>query len=56
MGRNGWTKLTDSTGTSYVDSDVKDGTPYTYTIRAMDANDNHLSWFYTDGFTITYHK
>ena len=55
-GRNGWTKLTDSTGTSFVDSDVKDGTPYTYTIRAMDANDNHLSWFYTDGFTITYHK
>ncbi|WP_316636513.1 hypothetical protein [uncultured Ruminococcus sp.] len=55
-GRNGWTKLTDSTGTSFVDTDVADGSSYTYTIRAMDANNNHLSWFYTDGFTITYHK
>ena len=55
-GSNGWTKLTDSTGTSYVDTDVRDGKPYTYTIRAMDSNNNHLSWYYTDGFTITYHK
>ncbi len=55
-GSNGWTKLTDSTGTSYIDTDVRDGKPYTYTIRAMDSNNNHLSWYYTDGFTITYHK
>ena len=55
-GSNGWTKLTDSAGTSYVDTDVRDGKPYTYTIRAMDSNNNHLSWYYTDGFTITYHK
>ena len=55
-GRNGWTKLVDSAGTSFVDTDVEDGKTYTYTIRAMDNNGNHLSWFYTDGFTITYHK
>ena len=55
-GGSGWTKLTDSGGTSFVDTDVRDGQTYTYTIRAMDSNGNHLSWFYTDGFTITYHK
>lgn len=55
-GTNGWTKLVDSTGTSYIDKGVTDGKAYTYTIRAMDNNGNHLSWFYTDGFTITYHK
>ena len=53
-GRNGWTKLTDSTGTSFVDTDVVSGTNYTYTIRAMDANNNHLSWYYTDGFRIQF--
>ena len=53
-GRNGWTKLTDSTGTSFIDTDVASGTNYTYTIRAMDQNNNHLSWFYTDGFRIQF--
>ena len=52
----GWTKLTDTKSTSYVDTNVKSGTAYTYTARAMDASGNHLSWYYTDGFTITYQK
>lgn len=53
-GSGGWTKLTDTTGTSAVDADVASGTTYTYTIRAMDANNNHLSWYYTDGFSIKF--
>ena len=53
---SGWTKLTDTKATSYVDKGVKSGTAYTYTIRAMDGSGNHLSWYYTDGFTITYQK
>ena len=55
--KNGsWTKLTDTKNTSYVDTKVTNGAAYTYTARAMDANGNHLSWYYTDGFTITYQK
>lgn len=53
-GRNGWTRLADTAGTSILDTDVVSGTNYTYTIRAMDNNDNHLSWFYTDGFRIRF--
>lgn len=54
-GRNGWTKLTaDTTSTSFLDKYVSSGATYTYTIRALDANGNHLSWFYTDGFRIQY--
>ena len=55
-GRNGWTKLTDTTGTSFLDTDVRSGTNYTYTIRCMDNNGNHISYFYTDGFRITFVK
>ena len=53
-GRNGWTKLTDTTSTSVLDEDVASGTNYTYTIRAMDSNNNHLSWYYEDGFKIRF--
>ncbi|MBQ3264801.1 MAG: hypothetical protein IJH07_03400 [Ruminococcus sp.] len=53
-GRNGWTKLIDTSSTSAVDTDVASGTNYTYTIRAMDSNGNHLSWYYADGFKIQF--
>ena len=53
-GRNGWTKLTDTTSTSVLDEDVASGTNYTYTIRAMDNNNNHLSWYSEDGFKIRF--
>ena len=49
-----WKTLTDTTGTSVIDSDVASGTNYTYTIRAMDSSGNHLSWYYTDGFHIQF--
>ena len=55
-GSGGWTKLVDTASTSTIDKDVKDGGTYTYTIRAMDNSGNHLSYYYTDGFKITYQK
>lgn len=53
-GANGWSKLTDTSSTSYVHTGVTNGTKYTYTIRCMDASGNLISWYYTDGFSITY--
>ena len=55
-GGNGWTKLTDTADTSCTDGNVVSGREYTYTIRAMDGNGNHLSWYYADGFTIKFVK
>ena len=40
----------------HVDTTAKSGSSYTYTARAMDSSGNHLSWYYEDGFTITYQK
>lgn len=51
-----WKKLADTASTSYVDTAVQNGSAYTYTIRAMDASGKHLSWYYEQGFTITYRK
>ena len=53
---SGWTKLTDTASTSYTDTSIANGAARTYTIRAMDNSNNHLSWYYADGFTITYRK
>lgn len=53
-GRNGWTKLTDTTSTSVIDYDVVSGTNYTYTIRALDQNGNHISDYYHNGFKIKF--
>ncbi len=53
---NGWSKLADATGTSVTDPNVTSGKQYTYTIRCMDGEGNHLSWYYPDGFSITYQK
>lgn len=53
-GAGGWSKLTDTASTSYTDNSVVSGKTYTYTIRAMNSNDQHLSYFYTDGFKIDY--
>ena len=53
-GRNGWTRMVDTAGTSYVDTDVSSGTNYTYTIRCLDSSGNFLSGFYSDGFRITF--
>jgi len=53
-GANGWVKLADTTSTSTIDTNVVKGTKYTYTIRCMDDSGKHISWYYRDGFSITY--
>ena len=40
-GRNGWTKLTDTTGNAVIDTDVRSGKTYTYTVRAL-SNDRKV--------------
>ena len=45
-GRNGWTKMTDTDQTSYVDKDVTSGSTYTYTVRCVNnAGDAFMSWY-----------
>ncbi len=36
-GSNGWTRLAETSGTSVVDTDVRSGKTYTYTIRCVDS-------------------
>ena len=37
-GSNGWTRMVDTTETSYLDTDVKGGIRYTYTVRCLSAD------------------
>lgn len=55
-GRNGWTKLTETTGSSVIDDDVASGYTYRYTVRCItadgksftsDFNHNGVSYKYT---------
>lgn len=57
MGRNGWTRLGDTTGTTFIDDDVRSGGTYTYTIRCVTADGKAFTSYYdTSGKTITYKK
>ena len=56
-GRNGWTRLGDTTGTSFVDTDVRSGGTYTYTVRCISADGKEFTSYYdTAGKTITYKR
>ena len=55
-GRNGWTKLGDTTSTSLLDSVVSSGSSYTYTVRCIDSNGNYVSGYDSAGKTIKYVK
>ena len=37
-GSNGWTRMIDTTSTSYIDKDVLSGKSYTYTVRCLSAD------------------
>lgn len=51
-GKNGWKRLETTSGTSVVDTDVEAGTTYTYTVRAVDSNDNYVSDYVSSGWKI----
>ena len=54
-GKNGWTKLTDTTETSCVDNDVYSGGNYTYTVRCITEDGKHFASGYdSKGTKLTY--
>ena len=54
-GSKGWTKLTDTTDTSFVDTDVASGCTYTYTLRCINAaGDAFESSYDKDGSSVHY--
>lgn len=54
-GKNGWTKLTDTTSTSCIDSDVYSGGNYTYTVRCITEDGKKFSSGYdSKGTKLTY--
>ena len=55
-GRNNWVKLGDTNGNTYLDTDVRDGGKYTYTVRCVGEHNNYISSFDANGSTIQYHK
>ena len=52
--KNNWTKLCDTASDSVIDSDVVSGNTYTFTVRALDKNGNHISDYDHTGSTIRY--
>ena len=54
IGNGAWTKLTDTTSTSYTWKDAKAGTKYTYTVRCISADGKaYTSGFESAGKTFT---
>ncbi len=53
--RGGWTKMGETSGTSFVDDDVRSGYPYTYTVRCINNSlDRFMSDCDTNGYRYTY--
>ena len=52
--RKGWTRLADTTSTSYIDKDVSSGKTYTYTVRCINSSANKFTSGYdSKGVTVT---
>lgn len=52
--RKGWTRLADTTSTSYTDSKVSSGKAYTYTVRCINSSANKFTSGYdAKGVTVT---
>ena len=53
---SGWSRLADTTGTSYTDTQVVSGTTYTYTVRILTADSKQFASLYdTAGKTATFY-
>ena len=53
-GRKGWTRMVDTTSTSYIDKDVSSGRNYTYTVRCINSSANKFTSGYdSKGVTVT---
>lgn len=54
-GSKGWTKMGETTGTSFTDTDVRAGSTYRYTVRCLDAAASKFTSSYNStGWTYTY--
>lgn len=53
--KGGWARMAETTSTSYVDKDVKNGTSYTYTVRCVDKFGNFISDYNGEGWNHRYH-
>lgn len=51
---SGWNRLGELTGTSFTDTSVKDGETRIYTIRCLDIDNEFVSDFNRDGWSLTY--
>ncbi len=52
--RKGWTRMVDTTSTSYIDSKVSSGKTYTYTVRCINSSANKFTSGYdSKGVTVT---
>ncbi|MBQ3284393.1 MAG: hypothetical protein IJH40_02015 [Ruminococcus sp.] len=49
-----WARLGTTTGTSFLDKDVRSGSTYTYTVRCMNSAGEYISSFYPHGINGTY--
>ena len=52
--RGGWTSMGTVTGTSYLDTDVRRGGTYTYTVRGVDSSGSYVTSYLSSGKTITH--
>ena len=48
-GSKGWTKMAETTGTSYLDTDVRSGNHYTYTVRCISADGSRFTSSHNSG-------
>ena len=54
-GSKGWTRMVDTTSTSYIDKDVSSGKNYTYTVRCLSADGKSFTSGYdSKGTTVKY--
>ena len=50
--KGNWVSMDTVTGTSYLDTDVRNGGTYTYTVRGVDKNGSYVTSFLSSGKTI----
>ena len=55
-GRNGWVRLGNTDDTTILDTDVRVGGTYTYTVRCVGEHDNYISGYNDEGSTIQYKR
>ncbi|MBR1482549.1 MAG: hypothetical protein IJ598_06235 [Ruminococcus sp.] len=55
-GRSGWVGMDNVYSNSYVDTDVRDGGSYTYTVRCINSKGEFISGYNADGWKYTYQK